>query len=117
MPWRLIIMIIVVAVFLVFITFNLDNRCEINFFGAKIPEVPVFITIFISFVIGLLSSIPLVLLILRKYRKKYQEMREIPVVPAYVEPELPVKVPADENIKKDAAEAKKRFLSKRRSKE
>ena len=115
MPWRLIIMIVVFAVFLVFITFNLDNKCDINFFGAVIPNVPVFFTIFISFVLGLLFSIPLFFMILKKRKSKLQnEMQsqvqtaEEPVQPAVVEP--------DENIKKDAAEAKKRFFSKRRDK-
>jgi len=111
MPWRLIIMIIVVAVFLVFITFNLDNKCEINFFGAKIPEVPVFITIFISFVIGLLSSIPLVFLILRKYKKKHHQENIKASDEPQIDPEY--SVPVDDKIKKDAAEAKKRFFSKR----
>ena len=116
MPWRLIIMIIVVAIFLVFITFNLENKCDINFFGAVIHEAPVFVTIFISFVIGLLGSIPLVFLILRKYKKKQQETDETPIEPE-LPADYPVKIPADENIKKDAAEAKKRFLSNRRPKE
>jgi len=59
-PWRLIIFIGIFAVFLVFISFNLENRCDISFGFARLSEVPVFITIFTSFVIGLLCAVPLV---------------------------------------------------------
>ena len=121
MPWRLILMIIVVAVFLVFITFNMENRCDISFFGAVIPQVPIFITIFISFVFGLLFTIPLIFMILRKRNLKHQTAQapvsaEAAIEPSYAEQEYQMKPPADDKIKKDAAEAKKRFLSKRRDK-
>ena len=66
MPWRLIIFIAVLAIFLAFITFNLDNRCDISFGFGTIPEVPVFITIFASFVLGLLCALPIVKLIGKK---------------------------------------------------
>jgi len=117
MPWRLIIMILVVAVFLVFVTFNLENKCEINFFGAKIPDVPIFITIFTSFVFGLLCSIPLVVLIMRKQKRNTRkeanaQVNDSPAESEYIEP-APA---ADEKIKKDAQEAKKRFFLNRRGK-
>jgi len=117
MPWRLIVMIIVFAVFLVFITFNLENKCDVNFFGAVIPDVPVFFTIFIAFVMGLLFSVPLFFMILRKQKnlKDTQVQANIETGGESVEPAYP-NIPVDENIKKDAAEAKKRFLSKRRDK-
>jgi len=60
-PWRLIIFIAIFAVFLVFISFNLENKCDIGFGFAKLKEVPVFITIFSSFVLGLFCAIPLVI--------------------------------------------------------
>ena len=59
-PWRLIIFIAIFAVFLVFISFNLENKCDINFGFAALKDVPVFITIFSSFVLGLFCAIPLV---------------------------------------------------------
>jgi len=115
MPWRLIIMILVVAVFLVFITFNMENKCDISFFGAVIPEVPVFITIFISFVFGLLCSIPLVVLIMRKQKRNTRKENDEhlnynPAESVYAEPS------ADEKIKNDAQEAKKRFFLNRKKK-
>jgi len=60
MPWRLIIFVAILAVFLAFITFNLDNRCDISFGFAKIEGVPVFITIFSAFFLGLFCALPLV---------------------------------------------------------
>ena len=58
MPWRLIVSIVIFAVFLAFITLNLDNRCDVNLGFAKFSNVPVFITIFSSFVLGLLCALP-----------------------------------------------------------
>ena len=61
MPWRLIIFVAIFTVFMVFVMFNLENRCDISFGFAKISDVPVFITIFTSFILGLSCAIPLVL--------------------------------------------------------
>jgi uncharacterized integral membrane protein len=58
MMGRLIGLIIIFAVLLAFIGFNLDNRCDISFGFTKIPEVPVFFTVFGSFVLGMLASVP-----------------------------------------------------------
>ncbi|MCL2276863.1 MAG: hypothetical protein FWC21_03105 [Treponema sp.] len=115
MPWRLIIMILVVAVFLVFITFNLENKCEINFFGARIPDVPIFVTIFISFVFGLLCSIPLVVLIMRKQKRNTLKETNAQANDNQAESSYAEPVPEDK-IKKDAREAKKRFFLNRQGK-
>jgi uncharacterized integral membrane protein len=70
MPWRLIVVIVIFAVFLAFITFNLENKCDINFwFKHGIEDVPVFITIFASFVLGLFCALSIILF----YRKKHNE--------------------------------------------
>jgi uncharacterized integral membrane protein len=71
MPWRLIVVIAIFAVFLAFITFNLENRCDINFwFNMGIKDVPVFLTIFTSFALGLFCTLPITLF----YRKKHREI-------------------------------------------
>jgi len=57
MPKRLIQIIIIFAVFLLFIVFNLDYKCTIWIFKT-IPDVPVFLIAFFSFVLGMLSAIP-----------------------------------------------------------
>ena len=113
MPWRLIIIIAVFVIFLVFISFNLDEeyKSDINFGFTKIVGIPVFLTVFTSFILGLLSSIPLILQIMKK-------QNEIPLDKKYVKKDIPIEVPAEpgsaEKIKQDAAEAKKRLFSKKR---
>ena len=63
--------VVLCAVFLVFIGFNLENRCDISFGFTKLSDVPVFLTAFASFVLGLLASVPIAVSIrLRKSRKQ-----------------------------------------------
>ncbi|GHV39554.1 hypothetical protein AGMMS49546_11810 [Spirochaetia bacterium] len=73
MPWRLIGIILLFAVFLIFIGLNLDNRCDIRYWftqNAKIADVPVFITAFASFVLGMLLTIPFIISIRLKKKPK-----------------------------------------------
>ena len=71
MPWRLIVFIVIFAVFLVFITFNLENKCDISFGFKVIPDVPVFVTVFSSFVLGIFCALPLILHIKKGFREKH----------------------------------------------
>jgi len=75
MPWRLIIFIVIFAIFLVFISFNLENKCDINFGFGKLTEVPVFITIFTSFVIGLFCALPLIMHIKKRREAPKRERK------------------------------------------
>ena len=72
MSWRLIVFIVVFGIFLAFITVNLDNRCDISFGFTKIEGVPVFLTVFFSFVLGLLCTLPFAISALKK-RKGTEE--------------------------------------------
>jgi uncharacterized integral membrane protein len=58
MPWRLIGLIVILAVLLAFIGFNLSNTCSISFGVATLENVPVYLTVFASFVLGMLVSLP-----------------------------------------------------------
>ena len=60
MPWRLIRFIVLLAVFLVFISLNLENKCDIGFGFTTITGVPVFLTAFFSFFFGMVCAFPLV---------------------------------------------------------
>jgi len=62
MPKRLIQTIVIFAIILLFIGFNLgdDYKCKINIFFKIIPDVPVFLIVFCSFVIGMLSTLPFI---------------------------------------------------------
>jgi len=76
MPKRLIQIIIIFAVFLLFIIFNLDKKCDISFGFTEIKDVPVFLTVFCSIVFGMLSTLPFILgYQLRKKRKAEDEKR------------------------------------------
>ena len=118
MPWRLIIFILIFGVLLTFIMLNLgnDNRCDISFGFVKAERVPVFLTIFISFFLGLLCALPLSLM-----RKKHKDKFLNPDKGAKDKyetdsSEKPIHVEPDEKIKQEAAEAKKRFFAKRNGK-
>jgi len=79
MPWRLIVSIVIFALFLVFITFNLDNRCDLSLGLVKFEQVPVFMTVFVSFVLGLICGLPFVFLVRRKRGglAKMEKIREL----------------------------------------
>ncbi len=68
MPWRLIEFIILFAILFLFIIFNLENKCNINFGFKSYPDVPVFLTVFSSFFIGMLCTLPFIFA--SKARKK-----------------------------------------------
>ena len=111
MPWRLIIFIVIFAIFVTFITFNLENKCDVSFGFAKIEAVPVFLTVFTSFALGLLCAVPLVLFIKNKRNETLPKDKKLidDVPPAG----LPAEPGTDEKIKADAAAARKRFFSKK----
>ena len=76
MPKRLIQVIIFFAVILLFIVFNLDNKCDISIIFKKIPDVPVFLITFFSFILGMISTLPFIFSYhLRKKRKAEDEKR------------------------------------------
>jgi uncharacterized integral membrane protein len=114
MPWRLILFIVIFAIFLVFVTLNLDNRCNINFGFAKFEGVPIFLTVFISFSMGLICATPLALHLRKKKigmpRKDKGQINE-----PYSAAPPPANSEIDEKIKQDAVSARERFFSKRRS--
>jgi uncharacterized integral membrane protein len=76
MPWRLIGCIIILIILLGFIGFNLENRCDISFGPGgllTISQAPVYLTAFAAFVLGMLCSIPLVILRTKKPKTPDQE--------------------------------------------
>ena len=70
MPWRLIGFIIILGIFLVFIAFNLGNKCDINMVFHTFKDVPVFLTAFASFVLGMLCAVPLAVSLKLKRKNK-----------------------------------------------
>jgi len=56
MPWKLLAFIAVMALVLVFVGFNLDNRCDLSIVFFTFSAVPVVITILSAYLLGLLSA-------------------------------------------------------------
>jgi uncharacterized integral membrane protein len=52
MPWRLIITLILLTLFVAFAGFNLDNTSVVSFGFAEIEMVPIFISLSIAFLLG-----------------------------------------------------------------
>jgi uncharacterized integral membrane protein len=61
MPKKLILFIIIFAIVLFFVGFNLPNKCDISFGFVGIKQVPVFLTVFVSFLLGLLCALPFII--------------------------------------------------------
>jgi len=76
--WRLIGFIVIFAVFLAFIVFNLENKSDVSFGFYSFQDIPVFLTAFTSFVVGMIFAVPFIL----SFRKK----RNKPVPPDQLEP-------------------------------
>ena len=77
MPWRLIVIIAIFAVLLGFIGFNLTNTCDISLGFKTFHGVPVYLTVFVSFMLGMVSSLPFFIFgILKKKKPKMQEFSD-----------------------------------------
>jgi uncharacterized integral membrane protein len=55
---RLIGFILIFALFLTFIVLNLENKCDVSLGFRTIQELPVFITAFVSFFLGMICAAP-----------------------------------------------------------
>ena len=73
MSWRLIQFIIFFAIIFLFIVFNLGNKCDISFGFTVIKDVPVFLTAFSSFFIGMLCVLPFIFAFRSRKKAKTQE--------------------------------------------
>jgi len=76
MPKRLIQKIIVFGVFLLFIIFNLEKKCDISFGFTVIHDVPVYLTVFCSIVFGMVCTLPFILNYQSQKRKKIEERKD-----------------------------------------
>ncbi len=97
MPWRMIIFLLILAVVVFFAGFNITNVSDISFGFYTVKDVPIFISLFVSFLVGTLVTLPFVV---GKRRKKSQKtpkqvgeeplstvtLDEIPPIPEIDEP-------------------------------
>ncbi len=61
MRFRLISFVIILSLALIFVGFNLNNRCTLSFVVYTVKDIPVFYPILIAFTVGMLSSFPFVM--------------------------------------------------------
>ncbi|MBN2510689.1 MAG: hypothetical protein JXB03_10445 [Spirochaetales bacterium] len=74
MPWRLFITLLLCTILIVFVGLNLDNRASISFGFYVFHEVPVFVSMFVSFVCGALVILPFTFG--RKGKKKVKKEKD-----------------------------------------
>lgn len=101
---RLITTIISLVVLAFFVGFNLDNKCDVNLLFHTFRQTPVFFTIIISFVIGIIFTLPFAFIhksTVKNKEKKLSKTKELKIKdPAASEKENnevdSIKTPADE---------------------
>ncbi|HUX49357.1 MAG TPA: hypothetical protein VMW73_01085 [Spirochaetia bacterium] len=58
MPWRLILFLIALALFVLFAAFNAGNSTDISVVFYTFTKVPIFISLFLAFLLGALVVLP-----------------------------------------------------------
>jgi len=78
MPWRLLVLIIILGILLGFIGFNLNNTCDLSLGFKVFKGVPIYLTVFASFMLGMVSSLPFIIFgSLRKKMKKEKKHKSL----------------------------------------
>lgn len=77
MPWRMIVLILVLVVFAVFAGFNLDP-IVISVGFHEFPNVPKFLALLIAFVVGTIVMLPYTI---RGFRRKKAKMQPVEALP------------------------------------
>lgn len=73
MPIKLILFLIIIVVVTVFAGFNISNVCNVSLIFYEFQNVPVFVTVLFSFVIGILVMLPFA------FRKKTPKQNNVVV--------------------------------------
>ena len=73
MPWKLILFLIALVLLLIFAGLNMNNAADISFGFKVLHEVPIFVSLLLSFILGIVFSIPF--LINAGIRKKSRSVR------------------------------------------
>ena len=68
---RLVIFIVIFAIFLAFIVFNLENKSDVSLGFHNFEEVPVFLSVLFAFILGMLFAIPLMFSLSRRRNKDF----------------------------------------------
>lgn len=60
MPWRLIVFIVILGLVVIFAGFNITNASDVSFGFTVVEDVPIFISLFFAFVVGVVVMLPFV---------------------------------------------------------
>jgi uncharacterized integral membrane protein len=96
-PWKMIFFLVVLAFVVFFAGFNITNVSDISFGFYTIVDVPIFISLFIAFIVGAVVMLPFVTKSGRAKKPKEQirqdtepsSVDEIPDIPALDESDSP----------------------------
>jgi uncharacterized integral membrane protein len=69
MPWKLLFFIVVLALVVTFVGLNVGNTSDISFGFHSFSEVPIFISLFAAFLLGVLVTLPATLWSSKRGRK------------------------------------------------
>lgn len=58
MPWKLLVFLVVVGLILAFVGFNAANVSDVSFGFYRFEDVPIFISLFVAFFLGVLVTLP-----------------------------------------------------------
>ena len=90
MPWRLVVFIVILGLVVVFAGFNISNVSDVSFGFYKATDVPIFISLFFAFLIGVIIMVPFAVGRKKILGKKGKSTG--------VEDSSPVEIPADSGI-------------------
>ena len=94
MPWRLMFFIVILGIVVFFAGFNITNVSDISFGFYTITDVPIFISLFVAFLVGTLVMIPF--RVGRKRRGDTKPSRSARIEPQDM-PEIP-SLPDEEDV-------------------
>lgn len=86
MPWRMILFLAILAIVVFFAGFNISNVSDISFGFRSITGVPIFISLFVAYLVGTLTMVPF--LVGKRKRSRKSKDDKIPE-PMPEMPELP----------------------------
>ena len=78
MPWRLVVLIVILGILLGFIGLNLGNTCDLSLGFKVFKGVPVYLTVFSSFILGMVSSLPFIIFKSLKKKQKKESQTKTP---------------------------------------
>lgn len=111
MPWRMIVLILVLVVFAIFAGFNLDP-IAISVGFTEFENVPTFLALLIAFVIGTIVMLPYTL---RGFRRKKAKRHPTEVPSESLSEELPPESEYAVTVEENAEEIKTRRKRKKKT--